>query len=339
MVNGKRHGDVARRIADEIKARRRLDLGLDVPIVPPMPLPTRKSPEETHQHELEGGIVIVGRHTFKEFMVGLKRGWTGDLEKVDRDELLARELESDGQFDEPDELVVDPPPPENSVTPSSRTPSPKDSPVFSPLRNIRQTPAQAVRQTQHPPQVPYWTENPPIPPLPPLLLVSFTNYIGFTQIPLMIWDFFNQRHKVHAGAEAAYRLIKKEIRPFQVAATTSDANAYSDLDFDRDAESYYKKSLSSIPADIEQARKKYYDALPAKLETARAISRGTREMTKEERNYPPPTEVELRTERMNKEKRWRNDLEGWEIVKPEQEVAWDDKFADALQVFVDPRND
>lgn len=137
----------------------------------------------------------------------------------------------------------------------------------------------------------------------------------------------------------------KDTRPFEPPPASSDEelsdgilptqNPRSDLQFDRDAETYYKTSLSSIPADIEKARKKYYDALPAQLETARAISRGTREMTKDEKENPPPTEVELRAERMKKEKRWRGDLEGWEIVKPEQDVAWDERFTHALRVFVD----
>jgi import inner membrane translocase subunit TIM54 len=42
---------------------------------------------------------------------------------------------------------------------------------------------------------------------------------------------------------------------------------------------------------------------------------------------------------MKKEKRWRGDLEGWEILKPQREVAWDDRFADTLRIFIDPRED
>ena len=42
------------------------------------------------------------RHTVKECMAGLKRGWTDGLEVVDREEQLARMLEEDGKFDEPE---------------------------------------------------------------------------------------------------------------------------------------------------------------------------------------------------------------------------------------------
>jgi len=41
----------------------------------------------------------------------------------------------------------------------------------------------------------------------------------------MLWEFFHERHKVRAGALAAYKLISR-----------------ADLDFDAAAEGYYKSS-------------------------------------------------------------------------------------------------
>ena len=107
MINGRRHGALADTIADKIKARRRLDAGIDQHPQNLMSLPNR-SPEDLRRRELEGGIVIVGRPAFKEFMAGLKRGWTEGLEIVDREERLAHALGSDGRFDEPvEEVAVD----------------------------------------------------------------------------------------------------------------------------------------------------------------------------------------------------------------------------------------
>ena len=109
----------------------------------------------------------------------------------------------------------------------------------------------------------------------------------------------------------------------------------TDLDFDRQSESYYQKSTSAFLQNIEKQREEYYKALPGKLETARALARGEREPTKEEQANPPPTEVELRAERLKKEARWRNDEEGWKFVRPEAPVAWDERFRGALGVFID----
>jgi len=187
-----------------------------------------------------------------------------------------------------------------------------------------------------------------VPLLPPLLLVPFTNYIGISQIPLMIWDFFNQRHKVRSGSEAGYTLVTKNIRRIEVSPAKQDplfADVVStgapqlDLDFDKRVESYYKKSLSSIPAEIEKLRQKYYEDLAPKLATARELARGTREPTEEELENPPPTEVELRAERLKKERRWRDDAAGWDIVKPSTSVAWDPRFTEALWIFTPARTE
>ncbi|KAJ7286249.1 inner membrane protein import complex subunit Tim54-domain-containing protein [Mycena rebaudengoi] len=292
MIGGKRMGDIANRVADDIKTRRRLETGLDSAPDVFKQLPTYRTPAEEGQAERHGGIVIIGRPTFKEFMAGLKRGWTEPLAKVDKDELLAQELEMDGHFDEDDdpERTSSPPPALSSAYPT--TPQPQA----------------------------------PIPPLPPLLLVPFTDHLGFKQIPIMIWQFFNKRHDVRTGAEAAYRIVMNYTRPFSPPSSAPEA-LFSDIT---------TPPTTSSDSDNTKAREKYYTELKEKLATARALARGTREPTKDEVRTPPPTEVELRAERLKKEKRWRGDLLGWQIIAPTTPVAWDQRFHDALSVFVDP---
>ena len=352
MVKGRRLGDIARQVADEIRADRRIMLGLDQPFTGGMQLPG-SSPAEKRQRKVDSGIVIVGRHTLKEYMWGLKHGWTDGLEPVDREERLAQQLEADGKFDEPEpEPTLDSTIGEDEPLP---TPSrlPPSNPAFSALatQNLR-TPSSSSKDA-----IPSHLNAPPatLPPQPPMLLLSFTNYIGFTQIPLMIWDFFNERVRVRAGAEAAYKLIMANTRPFtapppEVLARpevdidpTQPQKPYlaelspTDLDFDREAESYYKRSVvRDFLSEIEKARKGYYDGLAKKLETARALARGTREPTKEERDYPPPTEVELRAECLKKEQRWTSDEEGFNIIRPDKDVEWDERFRDVLRVYTDP---
>ena len=351
MIKGRRIGDIARQVADDIRTERRFMLGLDTPYNP-MSLPG-VSPEEKRKRRLEGGIVIVGRHTLKEYMHGLKRGWTDGLEPVDREEQLARALEDDGKFDE-----VDAEEPAVNVGDGEPIPTPSRLPASAPLsilanQKLRAPPspssgAPAVPEPNAPPAV--------IPPQPPMLLVSFTNYIGFKQIPLMIWDFFNERHKALAGAEAAMKLIMGATRPFSAPHAEAFARTESwgdleqpqkpllaelspsDLDFDRAAEAYYKKStVRDFESEMESARKEYYKGLAKKLETARALARGAREPTKEELNNPPPTEVELRAERLKKELRWRSDEDGFSIIRPEKDVEWDERFRGVLRVYVDAR--
>ncbi len=355
MIKGRRHGDIARRVAEDIRAERRLMLGLDQPMAGPMQLPG-SSPEEKRRRWLEGGIVIVGRHTLKEYMAGLKRGWTEGLEVVDREEQLAKQLENDGKFDEPEvEPSLD-----SSLGDDEPIPTPSRIPSSRPFSVLSSPTLRAPSTTKPAYSIPPHLNAPPaaIPPQPPMLLVSFTNHIGFTQIPLMIWDFFNERYKVRDGAEAALKLIKGYTRPFlapppDVFARPEDSTdpadprkpflaevSPTDLDFDREAESYYKKSVvRDFLKEIQDARKSYYDNLAKKLETARALARGTREPTKAERDYPPPTEVELRAERLKKELQWRSNEEGFDIIRPDKDVEWDERFRSVLRVYTDPPED
>ena len=328
IVNGKKHGDLADIVAEKIRSRRRIDLGIDTSASSFIPA-IFNAQANRNERELSGGSIIIGRHTFKEYMAGLKRGWSESLEAVDREEQLSQELANDGHFDEPE--------PES---PSSMNDIDGD-PIPTPSRLQSLTLPSGISAVKPPNTAnsSKTTSMPPpdnIPQHPPLLLVPFTNYIGLKLIPFMIYDFFNQRAKVESGAAEAYKLVIGARRPIIGPQTFGDivsALGDSDLDFDRQAESYYKSSTESLPSEIEKAQEQYYKKLPQKLETARALARGTREPTKDEKNFPPPTEVELRAERLQKELRWRGDLKGWSIVKPSEPVTWDERFSSALSVY------
>ena len=341
IIAGKHHGDLATRVANDIKTERRVALGLEQPRLSVPTLPGKGLTEAKQRRVLEGGTVIVGRAAFKEYMSGLRRGWTESLERVDDEEQLSKELERDGRFDEPEEVSPAPSPAAESITDDEPIPTPSRLPpsrpspgpgLYSPLsaamRSGPSSSSSSPPSTTPPTRDPGADVPPPanLPPQPPLLLVPFVNLVGIKLVPLMIWDFFNERHKVRAGAEAAYKLVSRTTRPFEPAG----------LDFDTSAETYYKSSTATFPTEVNKVREEYYKALPEKLATARALARREREPTKLEIEAPPPTEVELRAETLKKETRWRRDERGWELVRPDTPVEWDDRWEAALEVFVDP---
>lgn len=368
MVNGNRHGGLAQSIVDKIKLQRREALPHDHPLhhdsaASSVPLPTAMTPAKQRQRELEGGIIIVGRHTLKEYMHGLRRGWTESLGAPDREEILARQLASDGAFDEPDlpaepsELLDETPAPSTSNTTTPTGKSPLFSTIIAPPKSPAQQPS-----PQSPPPRPAVPDVPPreIPPQPPLLLLPFENILGFRYIPHIIVDFFNERKRVKAGAEAAYTLVEAQTRDFLPPNSQAEGNELPDIlsfgrgkeeelasiptvgpqggdvDFDHYVEGYYRKSYKKVPKETAEARKKYYEALPGKLAVARSLARNEREPTKEERNYPPPTEVELTTERFKKELKWYENLEGWKLLRAGSGVDWDSRLESALRVYVPP---
>jgi import inner membrane translocase subunit TIM54 len=257
---------------------------------------------------LEGGIIIVGRSTWKEYLQGLHLGWTRGLEKVDKEESLASVLAEDGVFDEDtseSDMIVDKPAPLK----------------FSPLQFQVNTEPNERRKEN----IPLELNTPPpyIPRQPTLLLLPFLNRIGIKQVPMMLFDFFTRRYDVRNGGEAA----------LQVLGSATREVTERDLAWEQETERYYKSSVHKFPTEIESAQKGYYKELPKRLEVARILAHGEREPTKDEVSFPPPTEVELRAERLKKELRWRSDLAGWEIVKPDTPATWDPRFSNCLSVF------
>ncbi|KAG8217690.1 inner membrane protein import complex subunit Tim54-domain-containing protein [Butyriboletus roseoflavus] len=360
IVATRHSGDLARRIASTVVKDRRLLMGVDQSAALPLTLPNQPTQEQKRARELEGGVVLIGRHTFKEYMAGLKRGWSGGLDLVDREEKLAQELASDGTFDETYELssppigIVDDPNAEPIPT-LSRLPPSHNADFFSPLK----LPTSSKDQTPTTLNPSLIDSTPPatVPPQPPLLLVPCVNYVGFRFIPHMIWGFFNERHKTQIGCEAAYSLVINKTREFQGPSLILDPShdvqpgegweasseegeeskitqgppQGGDLDFGLSSESVLVPH--SPVSNIASSRKSYYKALPERLVTARQLARGERAPTKEEEKNPPPSEVELRAERLNKELRWRGEEEAWGIVEPGSGVSWDARFRGVLEVF------
>jgi hypothetical protein len=144
IIAGKRHGDLATRVANDIKSERRVALGLDPPLLSAAALSIKGMIETKRRRVHEGGTVIVGRPAFKEYMAGLRRGWTESLERVEEDERLSRELETDGHFDEPE---VSPGSSSDDFTDAEPIPTPSRLPpsrpagLYSPLSTVNRPPA------------------------------------------------------------------------------------------------------------------------------------------------------------------------------------------------------
>ena len=374
LRNGNQYGAISDLIRDKAKDQRREQLGVYSPASPWKPQTTNTDRAREYEQWLQGGIILIGRHTFKEYMHGLQQGWTESLEKVDEEEMLANRLSEDGRFDEPEEalpaeVVGDDIP--SSVLPlpqptvnSPPLPQSKQRAVFAPLGGLQRPPQPRQPQPQQNvmPTPDGLAQIPQaIPQHPPLLLVYYPNRLGFLNIPLIIADFFNERKNVRIGCEAAYSLIMNETRPIIPPTSTSNTGELTpssakpglpltvdsispplgpmcmghggDLDFALDSEANFGKSFDKLPTTTAKARESYYSELPAKLGLARDLARGEREPTGDEQAYPPPTEVELRAQRLSKEKKWTSDEQAWMWLRAGSGVAWDDRFRDALRVF------
>jgi import inner membrane translocase subunit TIM54 len=175
MIGGKRHGDLANKIADEIKKQRRIAVGIDPPPPVMQALANYQPLDVMYRRKLEGGIIIIGRPTFKEFMAGTKRGWTEGLEKIDREEALL------GNWSRTATLTNR----KNTQQSMSRTwmasrYRPHQSyqsgkGIYSPLQMQRTPPPPRTSEA-----IPAAKNSPPatIPELPPILFVPFINLLA-----------------------------------------------------------------------------------------------------------------------------------------------------------------
>lgn len=321
--------------------------------------PGQLSPEEKAQREVEGGVIIVGRNTLKEYMEGLRRGWMCGVGKYDREAQVKALVEADGLFDVAPALQAVDAQPAEPVAPAAdvQSPSPIQKPLGLGALPFMNKPALSspLSQPSAPAQPPVDPETlipesahlPPthLPAQPPMLLLPWMNHLGFKQIPWMFVGLFNEREKYREGGEAAMKLIFGGQRDFQgtssemeadIGAESSTSAESTDLDFDLEVEDFYKKSFADTPNRITKLRETYYSSLKTRLETARELASGTRERTKDEEAKPPMTEEELKAERLKKELRWRNEEEGYEIVKKGSGVAWDARWKGWLKVYTAP---
>jgi import inner membrane translocase subunit TIM54 len=324
-----------------------------------MSFPGQMDPSLDAQRELEGGTVLVGRASFKEYMEGLKRGWMGGVNPWSLEDDVKRKIEGDGVFDDPATAQLrDAAAAERDLSaanleePSTSTlPTPPSNPTGL---GFLSRPAPPQFSPTNPngssaPSIPAHLHLPPspLPPQPPILFLPYTNHMGFKAFPYFIYQFFTERHRVRAGSEAALALIESNTRPFQSptredeGVTTDEATGKltrqgGDLDFDLEGESFTRKSFKKFPSQIETARKDYYETLKTRVESVMDLQTGRREMTDAEKSGKTKVEMieEMKDERLKKEMRWYGGEDGYEIVKPEQPVVWDPRWDGWLKVFV-----
>lgn len=336
------YGSITRQVHADILSKRRKAIGLDATPLP-MSLPGALDPAGAAQRELEGGSIIVGRATLKEYLEGLRRGWEGGVGKWKWEDEIEELMKGDGVFEAKAEPIME----DTTVPVSDATPSQQPSVTgLSFLSRPQPIPVPAAQSPDAPESIPaqYHIPPSPLPPQPPLLLVPWLNPLGFKQIPRMVYDFFTERYRVREGAELAWALINQETRPFvgtsasNVGLGLDSSLAKSDLEFDTSTENWYKSKFATLPERLQKARDDYYPELATRLQSVRDLASGARELTKEEAKSDKPltTEDDLKKERLKKELRWKGMVEGWEIVRPEREVTWRDGWEGWLRVFKTP---
>ena len=203
----------------------------------------RKTIGITNWDGLQGDLVL-GRHTWKEYIRGLHEGWLGPLDHIPSPEPEVPSLQPLAAHS-PDSPLPEIPPSETST---SQIP---DNP---PTQTESQVPEQLPEKTAEKPRKPPFTppyltpseyaSSPAAPTLPssltPSLPVPLPHLLGFFNFPIRIYRFLTRRHLAEStGAAVAALVLASQTRPFtQITDVDSAADAdYTTLNLDRESES------------------------------------------------------------------------------------------------------
>lgn len=238
--------------------------------VPP-PLPGKLSPQDERRRDAEGGVILVGRQSLKEYMEGLRQGWTED-----------RAPSWEAALDE--SVFEDPSLPPLAEGETRAAPVPKHAPVnLFPLTSP--PPRAPADEAPKPELAPLPVPPSPLPPLPSVLVVPYTPDIGFSSVPRSIWGFFNTAKQMRIGAEAAMSFILNEPAPLAPPADAGEPfvpggdalkpdGQGGALDLVKDNEYFVPSSFDKLPKEVDDAMKTYYTSLEKKVATAWEIQNG-----------------------------------------------------------------
>lgn len=214
VVEGRREGEVRAGLAEKIRKLRKrngetshAELG-------------EESQEDQYQEmrkragitDWDGvqGDLVLGRHTWKEYIRGLHEGWLGPLDE-------AQPLESKKPHQQPlsahspDSPFLDIPPSETA----SSTPPQTD---LSPPESVPEKPAKPLATPPYitPPEYASSPAAPTLPTsLPPSLPVTLPHLLGFFNFPIRIYRFLTRRHLADStGASVAALVLASQSRPF-----------------------------------------------------------------------------------------------------------------------------
>lgn len=236
VIEGRREGEVRAGLAEKIrKARQRND---DAPQLEIATGSKHDGQDLVEELRRKGGIkewnglqgdLVLGRHTWKEYIRGLHEGWLGPLDPPPTPDNVSSSTRPEGHrgSQEPDftsETVS-----ADSISgsqdliqPQETTPDPPVPPPPPPAKKTSLIPAYISSSAYHTRSLPS-----SIPPnLPPSLPLPFPHLLGFLNTPTRLYRFLTQRKLAEeTGALVAGMVLGSNVRSFRSSTTPLSATA------------------------------------------------------------------------------------------------------------------
>ncbi|GAD94582.1 TIM complex componenet Tim54 [Paecilomyces variotii No. 5] len=219
FVEGRREGDVRAGLAEKIrKFRRRAGEPSSVVEEPNKQnvLEEFRRLKGSKQEDGPKGDIVIGRHTWKEYIRGLHEGWLGPLDP--------------------------PPPPPAPPAPEPETPSSDDASPIAGSEEQKKTEEKKPEQPATPPgQEPAYISpadyaSRPLPPTMPSTLegsapIPFPHILGFMNTPIRIYRFLTKRYLADdIGREVAAIVLASSARPYGDSFGSSTLTPTADTD-------------------------------------------------------------------------------------------------------------
>jgi import inner membrane translocase subunit TIM54 len=236
-IEGRREGDVRAGLAERI---RKLRKQRGEPSIEPI----EDTPEEvlaglrqragvTEWHG-PGGDIVIGRHTWKDYVRGLHEGWLGPLDTPASPADLTPADFPVPQIEEPTSTSTSTSAtagPEPTVVHATDDASPQtlpDTPVLDDADKLKEEENKPKKKKQPPPFIkPAEYENAMLSrncpqALGPTAIVPFPHLLGFWNFPIRMYRFLNRRQVADDIGRQTAAAVLGAYRPFEVAGETAN---------------------------------------------------------------------------------------------------------------------
>lgn len=216
VIEGRREGDVRAAFAEQIRKQRRRDgeqsTVVEETTTADVVAQARKTIGVRDEPGPKGDLVI-GRHTWKEYLRGLHEGWLGPIDpppqpaSEDPPAVEAPEVPAEGNA--------------SDASPSSEKPETKKEDEKKPEKPAGPTPAYIA-------PIEYSSQN--LPPTMPQSLdgsapISFPHLLGFLNTPIRIYRYLNQRYVADSvGRDVAALVLASRARQYTAGSEASSTD-------------------------------------------------------------------------------------------------------------------
>lgn len=231
VVEGRKEGEVRAGLAEKIRKLRKRNGETS------QAKPGEESQEDLYQEmrkragitDWDGvqGDLVLGRHTWKEYIRGLHEGWLGPLEEVQPPEPEKKNPQPMAAHSAGSSF------PEIPISETSSLETPSSSPQTDTPTPESPSEKAAEKAAKPPITPPYITpseySSSPVAPtlptvLPPSLPVALPHLLGFFNFPIRIFRFLTQRHLADStGASVAALILASQSRPFTQSSDFASA--------------------------------------------------------------------------------------------------------------------